>query len=303
MGKEVARTGLDRLQAAIGLMLLASAASGVYLLATDRSLWLLALSHAVGLVLLVALDLILGVMSLATTRSAYLPSMAVAVLGLVLQLGDIATAPQYDQTVVHFASYLFGLWAYDLILALQVGVMAAGLLGRRYAVYLARRRTSKGRELEYDRRGFLKSALAFTGLVGAGVALSSLKLPIPSRSTASSSTTTGAPSGAIANANTLEPGRLVYFRYPSGHPNVLFKNGDGTLTALSLLCTHVCCDMTGYVAPDGVSTCPCHGSVFDSAGRVIQGPAVDPLPVVTLRIDGNGYVFPTGVANPGPCQA
>ena len=44
--------------------------------------------------------------------------------------------------------------------------------------------------------------------------------------------------------------------------------------ALSLVCTHLGC--TVQVTPKAV-VCPCHGSVFDRAGRVVRGPADRPL--------------------------
>ncbi|MFN0149573.1 MAG: ubiquinol-cytochrome c reductase iron-sulfur subunit [bacterium] len=52
---------------------------------------------------------------------------------------------------------------------------------------------------------------------------------------------------------------------------------DGTpsdFLAFSALCTHQRCALkpgrNGF-------TCPCHGSVFDRAGRVVRGPAEEPL--------------------------
>ncbi len=44
--------------------------------------------------------------------------------------------------------------------------------------------------------------------------------------------------------------------------------------ALSLVCTHLGC--TVEVTPRAV-VCPCHGSAFDRAGRVVRGPADRPL--------------------------
>ena len=98
-----------------------SAAAGVYLLATDGSLWILAVSHAVGLVIIVVLDVLLGVMNLIGSKRVYLASLAAASLGIVLQLGDIATAPQYNMTIAYFASYLFGLAAFDILLVAPRG--------------------------------------------------------------------------------------------------------------------------------------------------------------------------------------
>ncbi|MDV3277390.1 MAG: Rieske 2Fe-2S domain-containing protein [Nitrososphaerales archaeon] len=301
MNKERARSGLSRLQAFTGVLLLASTLSGAYLLYTDGSLWLLAVSHALGLVLIVAIDAVLGLMNLLSSRRVYLPTIAAAVLAIVLQLGDIATAPQYNMTVAYFASYLFGLWAFDLLLGLQAAILVLGAVGRPYAVYLARRKSRRGRELDYSRRGFLKSVVALAGLIGVGVVLGSVKLPTATGTPTTSQTQSGLPSGAIANVNAMKPGSPVYFEYPAGYPNILTIKADGSLAALSILCTHVCCECE-YVQSNSVIACPCHGSVFDLDGNVLTGPAIVPLPSISLRTDGSGNVFPTGVSSAGPCQ-
>lgn len=298
--KDSARSGLSRVQLAIGALLLASAGAGMYLLATDGSLWNLALSHAFGLIIVVLVDLVFGALSLFSRRSAYIPSLAAGVLGVVLQLGDIFTAPQYNMTVQYFASYLFGLWAFDAMLAGQSAVILMGVAGRRHATYLARRKSRRGKELEYSRRGFVKSIGAFGVLVAFGALISSIKLPVSSgRQT--TSTQSGLPTGAVAKKSALSVGSPVYFEYPTGYPNILMLQKDGSLLAFSTLCTHVCCQLE-YDQAASVLGCPCHGSIFDSTGKVIQGPAVVNLPQVTLTTDADGYVFPTGVPNPGPCQ-
>lgn len=304
ISKERARSNLQRLQSIAGLLLFLSSGVGAYLLATDRSLWLLAFSHAVGLIIIVAIDVILGILSFVSWKSAYIPSIAAAVLGIVLQLGDVFTAPQYGLTVAYFAEYLFGLVAFDLLLALQLTIVLIGVLGRPYAINLARRKTRMGRELNLTKRGFLKSLTALAGVIGIGVLLSSIKLPAGPASTQSTVTTTqsGTGAGSIANLNNLRVGVPVQFEYPAGYPNVLLKKSDGSLLALSLLCTHVCCTCT-YDSASNRVYCPCHGSVFDASGNVLQGPASAPLPQVQLRVDALGNIFPTGVSNPGPCHA
>lgn len=301
--KEQARGGLRRLQTAMGLSLLVSAGSGAYLLATDRSLWLLAFSHAVGLIMIVVIDAALGLLSISSSKKGYLPSIAAAVLGLVLQLGDVFTGPQYNMSISYFASYLFGLWAFDILLALQVVVIVLGVAGRPYAQYLARVKTRRGRELNYSRRTFVRAIAAIAGLIGIGVVAGSVRLPAPISSSSQTSTTTqtGVSKGAIANTNNIQVGQPVYFDYPTGYPNILMKNADGSLTALSLLCTHVCC----HCSYDGTSKairCPCHGSVFDLSGQVVSGPAVASLSRIQLNVDNAGNVFPVGVSNPGPCH-
>jgi cytochrome b6-f complex iron-sulfur subunit len=305
ISKEKARSGLTNLQSIMGLLLLLSAASGFYLLATDNSLWQNALSHAYGLIAIVIVDIVLGLMNLASSRGAYLPGLAAAVLAVVLQLGDIATAPQYKMTPQYFAAYLFGLPAFDLLLALQFAVLVVGIVGRPYATYLARRRSRRGRELDYTRRGFLKNAGILTGVIAVAAALSTVKLPT-SNVLQSETTTTielGAPTGSIAKKSNLKVNTPVYFEYPigTGYANILMLLSDGSISAVSLYCTHLCCQLT-WVPSQTILYCQCHSSVFDPAGKVLQGPAVVELPKIQLRIDNNGYIFPTGVSNPGPCQ-
>ena len=309
---------MRRVQRFFGLAFLLSAISGAYLLATDKSVWLLAISHAVGLVVIVAIDVVLGVLNLRLRRKIYLPSLAAALLGFMLQLGDVLTAPQYNMTMQYFASYLFGLWAFDLLLVLQLAIFSVGVAGRGYARELARRqKTKRARELGYSRRGFLKAIASFAGVIGVVVTLGSVKLPPPSPPSSQSSQTTQAaqsarnsqpartpptakPSGAIANTSSLQVGSPVYFQYPKGYPNMLLKKADGTLVALSMLCTHVCCECS-YEPSSSVIFCPCHGSTFDSTGNVLRGPAGSPLPTVELTIDGSGYIYPSGIKGSGPC--
>ncbi|HNP59203.1 MAG TPA: ubiquinol-cytochrome c reductase iron-sulfur subunit [Nitrospirales bacterium] len=42
--------------------------------------------------------------------------------------------------------------------------------------------------------------------------------------------------------------------------------------------------------PDGVFLCPCHLSIYDEAGKVIDGPAPRPLDVLPLQVDAGGEV-------------
>jgi Rieske Fe-S protein len=284
----------------MGVAFLLSAVSGVYLLATDGSLWHLALSHAYGLIIIIVIDAVLGVMNILARRSVYVPSLAAAVLGFLLQAGDIATAPQYNMTIPYFAHYLFGLVGYDALLALQATVVVAGVLGRSYASYLARvRKGRRGKQMSYSRRDFAKAFAAFAVAIGGAVLAASVKLPVPQQQTSQTSASS-LPNGAIANSNQLQVGSPVYFEYPSGYPNILMKNADGTLTALSMLCTHICCECS-YNPTANQIYCPCHGSVFDAAGQVLRGPAQTPLPAIKLRVDSSGLVYAEAISGSGPC--
>jgi Rieske Fe-S protein len=298
--KSEALSGLRRLQKYIGCAMLLSAAAGVYLLATDGSLWILAVSHAVGLIIIVILDVLLGAMNLMGSKRIYLASLAAALLGVTLQLGDIVTAPQYNMTMAYFASYLFRLPAFDLLLSLQVAVMAFGILGRGNVEFLASRRRT-GKELNYSRKSFIQTMVGFAALVGFGVVLGSVKIPaVQSSPSPSSQAQVASASTPIANSNSMQVDSPVYFQFPSGYPNVLFKRSDGTLAAYSLLCTHVCCECS-YIASSNVFYCPCHGSEFDLSGRVLRGPAAYPLPSISLTVDSSGNVFPRALNGYSPC--
>jgi glycine/D-amino acid oxidase-like deaminating enzyme/nitrite reductase/ring-hydroxylating ferredoxin subunit len=59
------------------------------------------------------------------------------------------------------------------------------------------------------------------------------------------------------------------------------KAASGSLHALSALCTHEGCIVTWNNA-DQTWDCPCHGSIFSADGKVIHGPAIEPLGVKKL---------------------
>ena len=63
-------------------------------------------------------------------------------------------------------------------------------------------------------------------------------------------------------------------------PAILTRTESG-FSALSLVCSHLGCTLENEA--DGFA-CPCHGSRFDTEGRVMHGPAVKPLPALRIEI-------------------
>jgi cytochrome b6-f complex iron-sulfur subunit len=57
--------------------------------------------------------------------------------------------------------------------------------------------------------------------------------------------------------------------------------------AMSAICTHLGCTVSRV---EWGFQCPCHGSKFDSAGRVLAGPAPKPLPWFKIFQDPQGQL-------------
>ena len=63
------------------------------------------------------------------------------------------------------------------------------------------------------------------------------------------------------------------------------RNALDSFTALTATCTHQACTITGYENQNYV--CPCHGSRFDTSGRVTNGPAPRALRTYPTQFAGD----------------
>ena len=61
-----------------------------------------------------------------------------------------------------------------------------------------------------------------------------------------------------------------------GEKVAAFRDEDGTLHAVSPVCTHLGCQLN-WNSGDRSWDCPCHGSRFSPDGEILHGPAVRPL--------------------------
>jgi glycine/D-amino acid oxidase-like deaminating enzyme/nitrite reductase/ring-hydroxylating ferredoxin subunit len=80
----------------------------------------------------------------------------------------------------------------------------------------------------------------------------------------------------------LKPGEGRIVRI-NGETVAAARDANGTLHAISPTCTHLGCEVSWNVV-EQTWDCPCHGSRFGVDGRVIHGPAVLPLAVVSLAL-------------------
>ena len=76
-------------------------------------------------------------------------------------------------------------------------------------------------------------------------------------------------------ASELGPGEARVLQM-DGQKAACYRDDSGDLHAVSAVCTHMGC-LIDWSDADKTWDCPCHGSRFDSDGRVIQGPAKKPL--------------------------
>lgn len=65
----------------------------------------------------------------------------------------------------------------------------------------------------------------------------------------------------------------------------LIANVNGSFAALTSVCTHSGCDKN-WTFGNNRFTCTCHNSIFDTQGKVLQGPANQPLTQFVTQVSG-----------------
>jgi Rieske Fe-S protein len=60
------------------------------------------------------------------------------------------------------------------------------------------------------------------------------------------------------------------------HKVAVYRDRKGDVSTLSAICTHMGC-MVKWNPTERTWDCPCHGSRFSAAGKVVNGPASKPL--------------------------
>jgi 3-phenylpropionate/trans-cinnamate dioxygenase ferredoxin component len=93
---------------------------------------------------------------------------------------------------------------------------------------------------------------------------------------------------AVADVRDVPEGALVGVKNGAGEEICLY-NLRGRIGAVCNVCTHAEFLLSdGVLRDDGTIECVWHGARFACAsGDVRRGPAVDPLPVYEVRVDGD----------------
>jgi glycine/D-amino acid oxidase-like deaminating enzyme/nitrite reductase/ring-hydroxylating ferredoxin subunit len=84
--------------------------------------------------------------------------------------------------------------------------------------------------------------------------------------------------GDVGSFDDIEPGTGAVIRRGAKKVAV-YKDEHGTIHQRSAICTHLYC-IVDWNSMEKTWDCPCHGSRFDPYGKVINGPAITPLPAV-----------------------
>lgn len=95
----------------------------------------------------------------------------------------------------------------------------------------------------------------------------------------------------IPGGGKLKPGTALAFMRGMSNPGILYAKKDGSLEAISALCTHQGCTVR-WQGIDKPLLCPCHGSKFTLDGKVQNGPAMQDLPTYKARKQGDDAIIP-----------
>ena len=152
---------------------------------------------------------------------------------------------------------------------------------------------SQSGSLSESRRQFLEKAGLATVLGSFGISFftSCVSSEEPDDTTAPPNST--APNGITISGSTVQVDLTIQNKLTASggwllitSAKTLVANLSGTYVALTSVCTHSGC-FDSWSFTNSRFTCTCHNSIFDTAGKVVQGPAGQPLDVYSTSVSGS----------------
>ena len=149
--------------------------------------------------------------------------------------------------------------------------------------------------LSASRRQFIEKAGLATVMSTFGISFftSCVSSEDPDDPTPTTPPTTTTPNGITISGNTVQVNLTIQNKLAvSGgwllitSAKTLVANLNGTYVALTSVCTHSGC-FDSWSFTNNQFTCTCHNSIFDIAGKVLQGPAGQPLDVYSTSVSGS----------------
>ena len=143
-------------------------------------------------------------------------------------------------------------------------------------------------ETSFSRRHFLEGCACALGVTLAGCSS-------PSGGANATQAVAQGQDFVIKNATqveSLENGQAFPFEFPGAVAGLLFRTKSGELGAVNAVCTHAGCIVNWSAqSPAKAFGCPCHGSVFTLDGKVVQGPAEQPLARYKVKLQNGDAVL------------
>lgn len=99
----------------------------------------------------------------------------------------------------------------------------------------------------------------------------------------------------VGPVDSIQPNSVIY---EPEQKVFIVRDEQGSFYALSAVCTHLGCTAKWNVSgidgnPDNVISCPCHGSLFNKKGELIEGPAQRDLDKFRIRLEDNELIVNT----------